>query len=449
MARGSVSTRSGARVALFVTSSIYLTDQFVKHYFRNMSFRSGRAALWTAVLAKAVSFFGDQVATVALLLRLQQSGAGAPAVAGLLMAGLAPVALLSPVAGRLVDRYSSRALLGVSGVVQAGVCTGLVLASGTPATLALVAALGVGQAVNGATWQALLPSLVAPAQLARALGLAQAATTAGMIAAPAVGGLLTAWAGARPALALDAATFVLVALAGLVVPARRPAPAPGRLPGGLALVRRDPLLRATVALLTLFVLLGATVNVVEVFLVRVTLHASSFWYGLVGAAYAAGVFAGALVGGRLPGTGALARAFVVSATLLGAGLAGMGLAPDERVLFAVSLAAGACNGVLNVATSALVFGRARADERGRVAAFLGGATSGAELAAYAIGGGLAGVLAPRAIFVLAGVLGAAAPLLAGRAVLRSSGSCAVPGVVTPKSAQDLRGADDRVPVPGS
>jgi MFS family permease len=411
----------------------------MKHYFRNMSFRS-RRALWLAITAKAVSFFGDQVATVALLLRLQGSGAGAPAVAGLLMAGLAPIALLAPVAGRLVDRYSSRRLLLVSGAAQAAVCSGLVCASGTAATLALVAVLGAGQAVNGATWQALLPSLVGPGELARALGLAQAATTAGMIAAPAAGGLLTAAAGARPALALDAATFVLVAVAGLVVPARRPAAVPGRRPGGLAIVRRDPLLRATVGLLALFVLLGATVNVVDVFLVRETLGASSFWYGLVGAAYAAGVFGGALGAGRLGSPSALARAFVAGSTLLGVGLVGMGLAPSVAVLTAVSFATGACNGVLNVATSALVFGRARDEERGRVAALLGGVTSGAELAAYAMGGALAGVLAPRAVFVLAGACGALAPLLAGRPVLRSA-----PRSVTP--APEPVPTADPVPAP--
>src|SRR3954449_3069760 len=114
-----------------------LDPRFMKRYFHKMSFTfRGRAALRVAVLAQAVSFFGDQVATVALLLRLQGAGGSALAVAGLLMASLAPIALLAPVAGRLVDRCGSRPLLAGSGAFQAALCTGLVFVSGTPATLA-------------------------------------------------------------------------------------------------------------------------------------------------------------------------------------------------------------------------------------------------------------------------------------------------------------------------
>src|SRR4051794_3939420 len=199
----------------------------------SFTFRA-RTALWTAVLAKAVSFFGDQVATIALMLRLQGDGGSAIAVAGLLMAGLAPIVLLSSVAGWLVDRCGSRPLLAASGALQAGICSALVFVPDPPATLALVALLGAGQAVNGATWQALVPSLVPAVELPRALGLGQAANTVGLIAAPAVGGVLTAWAGARPAIALDALTFLAVAGARPLLPhppaARAPRPPPGRPP---------------------------------------------------------------------------------------------------------------------------------------------------------------------------------------------------------------------------
>src|SRR3954452_11927462 len=267
-----------------------LDQQCMKEYFRNMSFTfRGRTALRVAVLGKAVSFFGDQVATVALLLRLQGAGGGAWAVAGLLMASLAPIALLSPVVGRLVDRCGSRALLVASGGLQAALCTALVFVSGTPGTLTLVGLHGAGQAVNGATWAALVPSLVPASELPGALGLGQAANTVGLITAPVVAGVLTASAGTRPAIALDALTFVAVAVAGLLMPNRRTAAGPGRRPGGLAVVRRDALLRTTVSLLGLFVMLGSMVNVVEVFLVRETLGADAVWYGLVGASYAFGL----------------------------------------------------------------------------------------------------------------------------------------------------------------
>src|SRR5206468_3519659 len=83
------------------------------------------------------------------------------------------------------------------------------------------------------------------------------------------------------------------------------------------------------------------------------------------------------------------RAVLTSAAVLGAGLAVMGLAPTVSALAAVSVGAGVANGVLNVTSSALIYGRASADERGRVGAVVGGAASGAQLAAYSAGGGLA------------------------------------------------------------
>jgi MFS family permease len=378
--------------------------------------------VWVAVLAKAVSFFGDMVATTALVLRLQAGGAGAPSVAALLVAGLVPIVLLAGPAGRLADRFGSRRLLAWSGGAQAVVAGGLVLVDGRAAVLCLVALLGAGQAVNGATWSALLPSLVPAEELPRALGWSQAANTVGMIAAPAAGGLLTGAVGASAAIALDAATFVLVAVAGVVLPNRTVAPASGRLAGAVSIVRRDALMTSTLLLLAAFVLLGSMVNVVDVFLVRGTLHAGPTAYGLSGATYAVGMLAGAVLAGRrLSGPAQLARAYLLAAGALGVGLAAIGLSPTIAVLLVFGAGAGCANGVLNVASSSLLMGRAAADERGRVGALVSGVASGAQLAAYLAGGALGPVLGPRALFVAAGVLGALTPLLLGRRVLRHAG----------------------------
>jgi MFS family permease len=394
----------------------------MKGYFRNMSFTSGRRDLGIVVAAKAVSFLGDEVAAVALLLRLQSHGAGAGAIAALLIANLAPIVLLSGVVGRLVDRHDSRALLVSSSLGQAAACSALVYVSGTPAVLALVALLGAGQAVNGATWQALLPSLVEPAQLPRALGFSQAANTFAGIAAPAISGLLVGAYGARVPLLIDAATFIVVTGAAFLMHGRRvpQASADAPMQGGWSIVRRSPLLRTTVAALGLFIVLGSMVNVVEVFLIRSTLHASTVWYGLVGAAYSVGVFGGALLGGRLRAAPTQARSFVAAAALLGAGLVGMGFTPNVGSLLAIALVAGTGNGVLSVCTSALIMGTAAPAERGRVGAVVGGVVSGTQLAAYAASGALAAVLSPREIFVGAGLLGLVVPLTLARAMIRSA-----------------------------
>lgn len=48
----------------------------MKRYFRNMSFRSAeRDASWV-IVAKSLSWLGDELAMVALVLRLQSHGQG-------------------------------------------------------------------------------------------------------------------------------------------------------------------------------------------------------------------------------------------------------------------------------------------------------------------------------------------------------------------------------------
>jgi MFS family permease len=140
---------------------------------------------------------------------------------------------------------------------------------------------------------------------------------------------------------------------------------------------------------------------------------------MAGAAYASGVFGGALLGGRCASAPVQARGFAISSAVLAGGLAAMGLAPSVTVLALLSVGAGAANGVLNVCSAALVLGRAAAEERGRVGAVVGGVASGAQLVAYAVGGALAAVLSPRTIFVVAGMLGLLAPLVLGRSLVRA------------------------------
>jgi MFS family permease len=401
-----------------------------------MSFTSVRHDLRLVVGAKSVSWLGDEVAMVALVLKLQSDGRGAGAVAALLIANALPIVLLSGLVGRIVDRVDNRVLLVGSTVAQALLCTVLAFTAAPAAVLALVVVLGAGQCVNAATWQAVLPAIVGRDDLPRAIGMVQAGTTMAGIAAPAVGGLLYGLYGARVPLLIDAATFLAVLSAALLLHGRRNVVAPeagAKQDGGLAIVWRDSLLRPLFVLLALFVLIGSMVNVVEVFLVRETLHASTIWYGISGAAFSAGALTGAVLSSRLRGPLTLARGFVASAVLLALGLAGLGLAPAVLWLLPIGFVTGAGNGVLNVTLSSLVMGRALDAERGRVGALLGGVASGTQLAAFAAGGVLAAHLSPRTVFMLAGGLGLLAPAFFGRRVVRAAGDVAAAdsAVMTP------------------
>ena len=383
---------------------------------------TARRDLRTVVLARAVSLLGDEMALVALLLRTQGNGGGAWRVSALLIAGMLAAVLLAPVVGRLVDRHDSRRLLVISGLAQFACCWVLAYQQGDALVLLLVGLLGIGQAVNAATWQALIPRIVGIANLPAALGRSQAAGTAAAIAAPVLAGLFTGWYGARVPLLLDAASFAVLALAGLLIRTRRGGGE--RLPGtvvdrrgGLAVLRADRTLLRMIVMLSIFVLLSGMVNVVEVFLVRQTLHASAGWYGVLGGSFGLGLLAGALLAGRLAGQRMLLRTAVGSCLGLGLALVGMGLAPTVGWMLAASVLGGLSNGMLSVAIGAVVGIRSPEAARGRVSAAVNGLSRTGQLGALLLGGLLAAMLNPRAVFVLGGCLGVLVVLTIGRSLL--------------------------------
>jgi MFS family permease len=388
-----------------------------------MSFRSARHDVSLVVLAKSLSWLGDLVAEVALVLRMQSHGDGASAVAALLIANAVPIVLLSGVVGRIVDAVDNRRLLVLSSLAQAAVCAVLANTTSAPAVLGLVALLGAGQAVNNSCWQALLATIAEGDALTGAIGRAQAGQTIAAIVAPALSGVLVGQFGARVPLLVDAVAYLVVTGVALSIATRRAvkAAAPGaKARGGLAIVRADHFLSSLFVLLALFVLLGCMVNVVDVFLVRATLHASTTWYGIVGAGFAVAMLIGALSAGRLRGISTLTRGFVAACLLLSLGLVAVGAAPTVAWVLPGIALVGSMNGVLNVALGALVMGRTNPDERGRVGALLTGTASGMQILAFAAGGALASVLAPRTVFIAAGLLGVLVPLLLGPGLIRSA-----------------------------
>jgi MFS family permease len=97
--------------------------------------------------AVALSAAGDLLLVVVLALRVHDLTGDGFAVAALFAALMVPVVLLAPLAGRLVDRVETRAVLLAVSLAQAGVASALVFADGLTAILVLAALLGAGAAV--------------------------------------------------------------------------------------------------------------------------------------------------------------------------------------------------------------------------------------------------------------------------------------------------------------
>jgi MFS family permease len=365
--------------------------------------------------ARAVSYAGDSIALVALMLRVSDDG-GATAITALLLAFAVPTVAMIPFAGRIVDGYDSRRVLVWASLLQMAAGVGLAFCHGLAATLALVCVLQVGQAVAGPAWAALVPRIVGDELVGRATGISQALIGAATLAGSAAGGLLVGWSGDRVALLVDASSFLgLAVIARLVRTRRAPLPGASKERGGLTIGLRslfaDSLLQVLVPALWIFILVAEAVNVVEVLLITNELGLGPSGYGAILAAQGAGAIAGAWYTGRLKSDLARSRAVLAGTAVIGASCVLMGLAGAVVLVVVGAIASGFGGGLLNAATSTLVVTRSQDSLRGRVVAALSGTARACSLVALLLGGLVGSLLGPRATFVVAGALAVLAALI--------------------------------------
>jgi MFS family permease len=387
----------------------------------------GRRDLSIALVGRMVSTFGDGVALIALTLRLQADGAHPYEVGLLLTAGVIPQLLLARPVGRLVDTHDSRRLLVGGGLAEVAATIPLIFLHSVVPIVLLVGVLGAGASVTGATWSALLPRVAGEDHLAKAVSTQQFLNVLVLVGAPAVGGLLAGAFGSGVPVTIDAATFVVVTVAAALVRTRR---VPERLPavdesghvrGGFAILRADPVLAPLLAGVALVVLLVGMVDVVAVYLVRDTLHAGGVWYGVAEASWMAGMVAGSLGAGRVGTEHGQVRATITGAAVACAGVAGFAVAPAVGLLVPLSLLGGIGNAYAGVCVSTLLMARTPDSARGRVSATASAVFGAAQGVSLLLGGTVAVVLSPRAIYAVAGVLGlAAAGLVAVTSASRTS-----------------------------
>jgi MFS family permease len=394
-----------------------------------MSFTSAPRDLALAAAGRGVSVIGDEVALLALLLWAAGVGHGPAVVAALVLAAALPQLLLAPVSGTVVDRVPARALIATTSTVQALACLGLaatVAQGASPAAVvALVVVLNLGMSLVSPAWTALLPEIVGRADVARGLAALQTATATAALVGPVVGGALVGSAGAAMALVVDAASFLLLAVAVLAIRSdHRPGPGAARERGavwrGVRLLGADPVLRRVVGLLVAMILAMGAVNVAEVFLITRALGAEPLAYGLVGASFAVGLVVGSRLAARRTEQRGLLRRIVAATLTMAAAIVVVGLSPTVLVAGAATFAVGVGNGLLNVSGQTLLVRRTPPAVLGRTVAAFQGAVGAAMIAATALGGVLLGVLEVRTVVVGCGVFALVAIALVGVRLLRAT-----------------------------
>jgi MFS family permease len=392
------------------------------------------------VFASALSAFGDELALIALTIRVANLTDSGLAVSVVLMAGLVPIVLLAPLAGYVVDRVENRRALMLASLLQAAAALALATTQSIPTLVVLSFVLGVGASVaEPATWS-LVPVIVGESRVGKANGTLSSARYVGAVLGPIAAGLLAEALGTGTALAIDAATFVAIAFAALLLRARRePVGDEGKgrdrgvLTAGFRAIGRDALLRVGVVVVAAAIVFAGMDNVAEVFFARDVLDAGSLGYGVLATAWMLGMVGGAsLIGGRLPSP-RLAPSIVTSAILGGAAVAAAALIGSYPVAIILFCVGGVANGVMNVAMRSLIFERASERIRGRVFAAYGGLANGMQIAATAGGGVVVTVIGAQAALVLGG-LGSVTIGIAGAIWLATVPSSARVGrAVTPSA----------------
>lgn len=178
------------------------------------------------------------------------------------------------------------------------------------------------------------------------------------------------------------------------------------------ILRADRVLAPLLGGVAFVVLLVGMVDVVLVYLVRDTLHASGVWYGVIEASWMAGMVAGSVGAGRVRAEPGQVRATIAGMALICGGLASFAAAPSAEILVPLSVLGGTGNGYAGTCLSTLVMARTPDSARGRVTATANAIFGGAQGASLLLGGAITLALSPRTIYALAGSLGLAAVAIA-------------------------------------
>jgi MFS family permease len=263
---------------------------------------------------EALSAFGDQVSALALPLVAVVVLDGSPGEVGLLTAAIWTPSLLSLFVGTWVDKYRrQKRLMVVSNVLQAAAVTAVPLAyAADRLTMLVLYASAVALGASGVLYDTSYPSffvrVVRREQYVAANSLLSTTVSVAALAGPAIAGVLIEALSAPDALLVDAATFLVSAIAISTVrirstPLTEPSTAtPGgsgtdepysrRLLGGVTYLRRHHYLRASL-------LASATMNVaafvVQAVLILYAVRYLDMTAGQIGLALSIGA-TGALLG---------------------------------------------------------------------------------------------------------------------------------------------------------
>ncbi|PPJ43746.1 MFS transporter [Pseudoxanthomonas sp. KAs_5_3] len=263
-------------------------------------------ALWLAILVGNIGTWVHDVAAAWIMAETTNSPL---MVAAVQSATTLPVVVLAIVAGTLADIVDRRRYLILAQLWMLLVASTLAVLAhldrlGPWTLVALTFALGIGAAMAMPAQQATTPELVPKPMLGPAVALGSLSMNIARAIGPALGGLIVAQAGIAWAFAVNAVTFLGVAI---VLWRWRRAPTASVLPpetfgialrAGLRYASRDSVLKAVLVKAGWFFTFASALTALLPIVVKQDLHASAGTYGLLLGCIGAGAIGGAML---LPG----------------------------------------------------------------------------------------------------------------------------------------------------
>lgn len=372
----------------------------------------------------AINELGDWMGLIALSVLVYDETGSALATAALFIGtGFLP-AVLAPILVARVEIPSPRFALPVLYCAEAAAFAGLALLAldfSLAGVVVLAAIDGALMLAGRSLTRAVAAALLEPAgELRAGNAILNLAFTGGAAIGPAIAGLVVAGFGVPTALLLDALSFYAIAwilfTAGEMP---RAEPEPGhlreRVRAGIAYIREKTMLRRLlIAQGAAFIFFSAVIPV-EVVYAKETLGAGDSGYGLMLAAWGAGMVIGSVVFAAIR-KASLAYLLLFSTLAVGAGYLGLAAAPTLALACAASVLGGAGNGVQWVAAVSAVQELTVPGMQARVMSVLESIGAAMPGVGFALGGLIAALVSPRAAFLFAGlgvfaIVALAVPLL--------------------------------------
>jgi MFS family permease len=325
-------------------------------------------------------------------------------VAALTMLRILPMALFGALIGALAERCQRRnaLILVVASMALTSLTLAILALTGRLAVWHLAVAAfinGIGGTADNPVRRTMIGDVVGPERMSRAMSIDVGANNASQIVGPTIGGVLLASVGIGGAFCVSVLGYLIALLSALRVSRRDPAISRvegnirARLAEGLALVRRDPRLIATLTITVIYNMFGWPATSMVPVIGHDRLGLGAVGIGLLSSMTGVGAFCGAVAIALVARQSFFSCIYLSGVVVFLALVPVFALLPYPVLTGAVLVMTGVANACFSIMQATLVYLAAPAELRGRAYGVL----------SVCIGVGMLGFIQ---IGLLAGVIGA-------------------------------------------